>query len=175
MQHLNKTIVVISLGLVLFLTGFFVTPAQAQTTGQSNSSQAAASARPACKLSDVNEVNNSWILPDCAYFEGTSLEKECGCRNINVLIQLLIKVTNRVLMVVGGVALLMFIYGGFIILTAAGSSDGIKKGKQALVAATIGLVIIFSAQLLLSFLLDKVVSGEGATVNGIKIDIKENK
>lgn len=175
MQHLNKTIAVISLGLTLFLTSFFVTPvqSQAQTTGQVNPSQATASATPACKLSDVNEENKSWILPDCAYFEGTSLEKECGCRNINVLIQLVVKITNKVLMVVGGVALLMFIYGGFILLTAAGSSEGIKKGKQALVAAAIGLVIIFSAQLLLSFLLDKVVSNQSANVNGIKINIKE--
>lgn len=177
MQHLNKIIIILGLSLTLCFSSFLVNPVQAQTTAPSNT---AAPVSPTCKLSDVGEENKSWVLPDCVYFEGTSQEKECGCRNINVLIQLMIKVANKVLMVVGGVALLMFIYGGFIILTAAGSSEGIKKGKQALTAAAIGLIIIFSAQMLLSFLLAKVNKaatelGGKATVEGVKVNVSETK
>ncbi|KKR48596.1 MAG: hypothetical protein UT86_C0004G0082 [Candidatus Magasanikbacteria bacterium GW2011_GWC2_40_17] len=120
--------------------------------------------------------NPSWFFPDCVYFEGTSKEKTCGCRNINVFLQLLVNVVNVAFEVVGGVALLFFIYGGFVILTAAGG-ERVKKGKETLVAAAIGLVIIFSAQLLLSFILDTVIKAGGSTsvslpTGSINVEIK---
>jgi hypothetical protein len=42
-------------------------------------------------------------------------------------------------------ALIMVIYGGFIWLTAAGKEDRIKKGRDILVWATIGLVVLMAA------------------------------
>ena len=80
---------------------------------------------------------------------------------------LLIGVANAILMIVGGIALLVFIYGGFLLLTSAGG-DGVKKGKETLIAAVIGLVIIFSAQLLLNFVLDVVIKAGGA--EGVKVE-----
>ncbi|MCX6778623.1 MAG: pilin [Candidatus Magasanikbacteria bacterium] len=137
-----------------------------------------------CNLSTTNDdrgqplKNDSWFLPDCVYFEGTSVQRDCGCRNINVFVQLLINAANKILMVVGGVALIMFIYGGFVILTAAGG-DNVKKGKETLVAAVIGLVIIFSAQLLLNFVLKIVVEQApvkpSAKVEGVQINVPEVK
>ncbi len=43
------------------------------------------------------------------------------------------------------VALVLIIYAGFTILTSAGNEDKIKTGRQILLWAIIGLIIIFSS------------------------------
>jgi len=37
-----------------------------------------------------------------------------------------------------------WIYGGFNIMTAAGNAEKVEKGKQILLWATIGLIVIFT-------------------------------
>jgi len=49
------------------------------------------------------------------------------------------------LSIVGSIALLMFVLGGFIWLTSAGNPDRIKRGKQILVWSAIGLAAMLSA------------------------------
>lgn len=93
------------------------------------------------------------LLPQCTYFEGTNKSKECGCRNISDLVKFLIIYGNFAIGGVGAIALLMFIYGGFVMLTAAGAAEKVQKGKQAIVAAVIGIIIVFSAQLLVKFII----------------------
>lgn len=73
--------------------------------------------------------------------------------------QLLIgRVINSILGVVGSLALVMFVYGGLIWMTSSGSSDQVKKGKDILIWAAVGLVIIFSAYGIIRF----VIQGVGA-------------
>ena len=71
-----------------------------------------------------------------------TLDDPLGETNPQVLIG---RVINAVLGIVGSLALAMFIYGGFIWMTAAGNKERVEKGKNVLVWATIGLIIIFSA------------------------------
>jgi len=61
------------------------------------------------------------------------------------------KVINAILGIVGSLALAMFIFGGFTWMTAAGNAEKVKKGKDILVWATLGLVIIFSSYALVKF------------------------
>jgi amino acid transporter len=63
------------------------------------------------------------------------------------------QIIKAVLGVVGSLALLMFVYGGFLMLTAAGKAEKWKKGTDVLVWAIIGLVIIFTAYALVSFVI----------------------
>ena len=60
-------------------------------------------------------------------------------------------VINVVLGVTGSLALVMFIFGGLTWMTSAGNSERVSKGKNILIWATIGLVIIFSAYALVKF------------------------
>lgn len=78
--------------------------------------------------------------------------------NITTPQALIGKIINSVLGVVGSLALVMFIYGGFIWMTSSGSSEQVKKGRDILMWAVIGLVIIFSAYGLVRF----VIVGVGA-------------
>ncbi len=68
------------------------------------------------------------------------------------------RIINSALGIVGSLALLMFIYGGFVWLTSAGSSDKVTKGKNILVWATIGLVVIFMSYGATKFVLDKITA-----------------
>lgn len=69
------------------------------------------------------------------------------------------KVINAALGIVGSLALLMFIYGGFTWMLASGNAEAVTKGRNILIWATVGLVIIFSAYALVKF----VFSGLGIT------------
>jgi len=63
----------------------------------------------------------------------TSIEKMVG------------NVITLVLPFLGSVALLMFVYGGFLWMVAGGSPERVAKGKQVFMWASIGLAIIFTA------------------------------
>lgn len=60
---------------------------------------------------------------------------------------------KTVLGIIGSVALAVFIYGGFLWLTSGGNETRIKKGKDVILWATLGLVIIFAAYAIVGFFL----------------------
>jgi hypothetical protein len=67
------------------------------------------------------------------------------------------KAISGLLGIVGSIALVMFIYGGFTWMLAAGSPNNVKKGRDILVWATIGLAVIFSAYGLVNFIFQYVL------------------
>jgi len=79
---------------------------------------------------------------------GTGAEKT----NIPTLLG---NVVNAILGIVGSLALVMFIYGGIIWMTSSGNAEQVTKGKNIVIWATIGLVVIFSAYALVNFVLTK--------------------
>ncbi|MDA3839503.1 MAG: pilin [Patescibacteria group bacterium] len=64
--------------------------------------------------------------------------------------QLIGKVIAAVLGISGSLALLMFVYGGFVWMLSGGNSEKVTKGKNTLVWAAIGLVVIFSSYALVN-------------------------
>lgn len=65
---------------------------------------------------------------------------------------------DTILGVVGAAALGMFVYGGLVMMTSAGNSQRIEKGKTTLIWATVGLVAIFTSYGVLQIIL-KALSG----------------
>ncbi|HPY08401.1 MAG: Mbov_0395 family pilin-like conjugal transfer protein [Patescibacteria group bacterium] len=55
------------------------------------------------------------------------------------------RIINSVLGIVGSLALLMFVFGGLTWMTSSGNPEKIQKGKNIIVWAAIGLVIVFFA------------------------------
>ncbi|EKE07513.1 MAG: hypothetical protein ACD_18C00064G0012 [uncultured bacterium] len=86
------------------------------------------------------------LLPECA-FTGS-------CRDVNDLVKLGLVIINYIFSIVAGLAFIMFVYGGFTWIFSFGNSDKVKKGQQIFVYAVIGLVIVFTAYILVGFLLD---------------------
>jgi hypothetical protein len=84
------------------------------------------------------------------------LQNPISANSVPELIGNIIKVA---LGIVGSLALIMFIYGGFTWMLAAGNEQSVEKGKNILLWATIGLVVIFASYSLVSFVIMKVIVG----------------
>jgi len=65
-------------------------------------------------------------------------------------------VISAVLGIVGSLALVMFIYGGVIWMTAAGNEQSVTKGRNILMWAALGLVVIFSSYALTRFVIQAI-------------------
>lgn len=64
--------------------------------------------------------------------------------------ELLIIVTNWVLGIVGAVAVLFIIYGGFRYITAQGNSQQMDTAKNIIIKSIIGLVIVVVAYVIVN-------------------------
>lgn len=84
-------------------------------------------------------------IPDCA-FSGQ-------CRDVNDLVQFFINQGKVVFGLIGTLALGAFIYGGILMVFSFGSSEKVSQGKEVMVAAVVGLIIVFSAYIGVSFVL----------------------
>lgn len=73
---------------------------------------------------------------------------------------LLGRIISAVLGIVGSLALAIFIYGGFTWMTSAGNQDRVKKGKDMIIWAVLGLAIIFTSYAIISFLIGAFI-GDG--------------
>lgn len=78
--------------------------------------------------------------------------------NIRTPQALIGRIINAVMGLIGSVALLMFIYGGFTWLVSGGNPEKVKKGKDILIWSAIGLVIIFSSYALVNFVISNIKS-----------------
>jgi cytochrome bd-type quinol oxidase subunit 2 len=79
-----------------------------------------------------------------------------GTTKVNSLITEIINVFS---VVVGIVAVIMIIVGGFRYVTSGGSSEKVTAAKNTLLYAIIGLVIVALSQIIVKFVLDKTVNG----------------
>lgn len=69
--------------------------------------------------------------------------------------KVLARIINIFSLIVGVVAVIMIIFGGFKYITSGGEPEKIKTAKQALVYALIGLIIVALAQIIVKFVLNQ--------------------
>ncbi|MCU0679693.1 MAG: pilin [Planctomycetes bacterium] len=99
---------------------------------------------------------------------GGSCQKSGDC-DLNDFVRVGIWVTRWILGIVGSLTLLMFVYGGFQMMTSAGQSEKIASGKKIILNAIIGLIIVFSAYMLVDWILKNVqATDEKGQINAIK-------
>jgi hypothetical protein len=102
-----------------------------------------------------NEPRFFMTNPDCAC---------CGKCELNDFSRLLVEVSRYIFGITGSLALLMFIWGGVRWLSSGGSEKAVTAGRDTLIHATLGIVIIFGAWLLVNFIL---IALTGTEVNGV--------
>src|SRR3989338_9618390 len=78
---------------------------------------------------------------------GGTAQNPAGVTDVRVVIG---RVIQAILGLSGAIALLMFVWGGFIWMTSSGSSEKVKKGLMTLAWFAIGLVVLFTAYALVS-------------------------
>jgi hypothetical protein len=113
-------------------------------------------------------VNNNGSVNNSGAVNNTNSNSSSGSVNLEdplhlgkdkPIPELISRVINGVLGVVGSFALLMFIYGGFMWMLSAGNEKMIEKGKSTLIWAALGLVIIFMSYALVKFVIDTTTGG----------------
>ncbi|MBI4435119.1 hypothetical protein HY630_00455 [Candidatus Uhrbacteria bacterium] len=94
------------------------------------------------------------LLP--ASVSAATLTNPLGTTNVREVIGRLIQ---AILGITGSVALLMFVYGGFLWLTSGGVPDRVKKGKEVMKWAVLGLVVIVGAYTIVRAIVSALESG----------------
>lgn len=77
------------------------------------------------------------LLPECA--------KTGDCRSLDDILQLFAKLAMFLLSITGSIVLLMFVWGGAEWIFSAGNADWVKRGRERMKGAVIGMVLVFSA------------------------------
>ena len=70
----------------------------------------------------------------------------------------LVRVANILAWFGGAIAVIMVIFGGFLYVTSAGDAGKVKKAKDTLLYAAVGLVVIVVARVIVIFVINKVVT-----------------
>lgn len=81
----------------------------------------------------------------------------CGNYTLDDFAKIAVEVAKYILGISGSLALLFFVYGGFMFLISAGQSDKINSAKQILINSIIGIIVIFSAYMIIGFVITKVL------------------
>lgn len=75
-------------------------------------------------------------------------------------------IIRAVLGLLGLVAVILMIYGGYTIMTSAGQEEKVIQGKKILINASIGLAIILSAFAIVQFIINALAGGGGGIAGG---------
>lgn len=75
-----------------------------------------------------------------------------GTSRVNSIIKTIINVFS---IIVGVVAVIMIIFGGFRYITSGGKQESISSAKNTILYAIIGLIIVALAQIIVKFVLSK--------------------
>ncbi len=79
------------------------------------------------------------------------------------LMTIIANLINVVLGLVGVILLILFIYAGFLWMTAGGDSDQVKKAKSIFKNAIIGLLIVVLSYAISSFVINRMSSVSGGS------------
>ncbi len=83
----------------------------------------------------------------------TAASYQSGDYTLPDILAIVIGASRWVLGLIGSLALIMFIYGGFTFLISAGSSEKIGEARKIIIAAVIGLIIVFTSYIIIRFVL----------------------
>lgn len=83
---------------------------------------------------------------------GGNCDEGAGEGKLNNLIR---QIVNIISVIVGIVAVIMIMYGGFRYITSGGDSGNVGTAKNIIIYALVGLIIVALAQIIVRFILGK--------------------
>ena len=122
--------------------------------GLISATMVASMALPMIAMAQSGQVTANELLPNEI---GTNIGT--GTTDIRITIARIIRTAMSLL---GIIAVLIILYGGFKWMTAAGSDEAVGDAKKIITAGIIGLVIILTAYAIASFVINSLVSATSA-------------
>jgi len=89
-----------------------------------------------------------------------ALVNPLGTTDVRVIVG---RIISAVLAVSGTIALVMFIYGGLVIMTSNGNSENFTKGRKVLIWAILGIIVITSAYVITNTVFQALLTPEEIT------------
>ncbi len=93
-------------------------------------------------------LSSTLLLPSIVLAEATPLFNPLRVATFPELVN---NVISGVLGVVGAISLVMMVIGGIVWMTSAGNADRIRRGRDTLLWAILGLVVIFLSYAIINF------------------------
>ena len=101
------------------------------------------------------------IVPECARNPSATAIPQISCA-----MEMMGNVAQIILGATGSFALLMFVYGGFVMVISAGDSSKVSEGKKILMNAVFGIVVILTAGIVLRYALGILVQNNNFKLIG---------
>lgn len=120
--------------------------------------------------SEYSEIQSKGIIfaNICSEARPDSGADPCSCRahglcTIDNVLQVFVNVSYLILALSGSAALIALVYGGLQWVTSAGMPERVKRGRDSMTGAAIGLAIVFGAYALINLLIGVLNSGNVPT------------
>jgi hypothetical protein len=96
------------------------------------------------------------FIPNLVFADGLVIDcaRDGSCNDVSDLLIQAITIADFLLGIAGSIALVMFVVGGFQYITAFSGADQAKKAKQTLLYSVLGLIIAFSAYMIVGFIMN---------------------
>ncbi len=125
--------------------------------------------------SDICKAKSGCTASEVGVFMQGISEKcgDLGDCTLNDIMVVFANTGNFVIGIVGGLVLLMYIIGGFYMLSSGGKQERIAKGKKYITTSTVGLLIVMFGYLGI-FTLKSSLTGGSKTSSGVEYVICQN-
>lgn len=91
---------------------------------------------------------------DLTIIKNTNPNYADGSYQLDDVQNMVVELSNVILQVVSVLTFVMFIYGGVLFLISAGNVNSVKKAKKIIIAAIIGLLIVFVSYTAVQFFIE---------------------
>jgi len=109
-----------------------------------------------------------FLIPSISFAVDTGLESAKGNLLSGTLPSIIAQIINGLLSILGTLFIVLIIYGGFKWMTSQGNEDKVKKARELMINATIGVIIVLLAYLIVKTVIDIIVTGN---VEGMSEDV----
>jgi len=94
--------------------------------------------------------------PVMAQLQLNNADKPGGLPQQTDFVKLVVTISNAILAIVGVVAMLFLIIGGFQYITSAGNPESVGKAKTTILYAIIGLIVVILSWAIVNFVITNI-------------------
>ncbi len=117
---------------------------------------------PALAPAVANAADIKSNLCSGANLDLTQANKDCTTKaSVNDFQDTLSRIINIISILVGVIAVVMIIFGGFKYITSGGKQESVTGAKNTILYGLIGLVIVALAQIIVKFVLNQTATATG--------------